>query len=160
MSVHGHWADNIARGIVRQADTGKGKGEKVVCAAGISPSGTVHIGNFREIITVELVVRALRDSGRDVRFLYFWDDYDALRKIPVVEGVGSESEFWEGQLRRPLADIPDPLGKEESFARRNENEVEGLLPKLGIRAEYIYQSQGVPAGRVSRAGRAGAGGAE
>ena len=141
MSVHGHWADNIARGIVRQADAGKGKGERVVCAAGISPSGTVHIGNFREIITVELVVRALRDSGRDVRFLYFWDDYDALRKIPVVEGVGSESEFWAGQLRRPLADIPDPLGKEESFARRNESEVEGLLPKLGIRAEYIYQSQ-------------------
>jgi serine protease Do len=42
----------------------------------------VHIGNFREIISTELVVRALRERGRKVRFIYSWDDYDVFRKVP------------------------------------------------------------------------------
>ena len=32
--------------------------ETFVCASGISPSGSVHIGNFREIVTTYFVVRA------------------------------------------------------------------------------------------------------
>ena len=44
-----HWADITADKIIRE------KGDKALytCASGITPSGTVHIGNFREIITVE-----------------------------------------------------------------------------------------------------------
>ncbi|MGL6103209.1 MAG: hypothetical protein ACRC00_08600, partial [Exiguobacterium acetylicum] len=39
-----HWAEHTARTIIeRQPDK-----ETYVCAAGISPSGPVHIGNFRE----------------------------------------------------------------------------------------------------------------
>ena len=34
----------------------------IVAAAGITPSGVVHIGNFREVITVDLVVRASFDG--------------------------------------------------------------------------------------------------
>ncbi|WPR01356.1 class I tRNA ligase family protein, partial [Treponema pallidum] len=49
--------------------------DQYTCASGITPSGTVHIGNFREIISVDLVVRALRDQGKSVRFVHSWDDY-------------------------------------------------------------------------------------
>ena len=49
-----HWADKTAFRIIRQ----KGDRDSYVCASGISPSGTVHLGNFREIISVDLVVRA------------------------------------------------------------------------------------------------------
>jgi molybdate transport repressor ModE-like protein len=74
----GHWADLNAEKVIRE------KGEKPLytCASGITPSGTVHIGNFREIISVDLVVRALRDRGKQVRFIYSWDDYDVFRKVP------------------------------------------------------------------------------
>ena len=41
-----------------------------VCASGISPSGSVHIGNFREIVTTYFVVRALQDLGKRL-VLYF-----------------------------------------------------------------------------------------
>ena len=61
-----HWADIMADRIIRE----KGEKERYTCASGITPSGTVHIGNFREIITVELVVRALRERGKNVRFIY------------------------------------------------------------------------------------------
>ena len=53
------WADQAAaRGIGQ-----RGKQEQFVCASGITPSGTVHIGNFREAITVAFVAQALRDAG-------------------------------------------------------------------------------------------------
>ena len=59
-----HWADRVADQIIRE----RGDLDLYTCASGITPSGTVHIGNFREIISVDLVVRALRDRGKKVRF--------------------------------------------------------------------------------------------
>jgi lysyl-tRNA synthetase class 1 len=54
-----HWADQTAEKIIAEW----GEQELYTCASGITPSGTVHVGNFREMISVELVVRALRDMG-------------------------------------------------------------------------------------------------
>ena len=42
-----HWAETIAQKII-QKNPNK---EEYVCAAGISPSGSIHIGNFRDIAT-------------------------------------------------------------------------------------------------------------
>ena len=134
MSTAAHWADNYAEKIIRE----KGDKELYVCASGITPSGTVHIGNFREIITVELVVRALRDRGKKVRFVYSWDDYDVFRKVPSNM---PNREMLEGYLRKPITLTPDPSGTEDSYARRNEKEIEELLPIVGIKPEYIYQAE-------------------
>jgi lysyl-tRNA synthetase class 1 len=98
----------------------------------------VHIGNFREIISVDLVVRALRDKGEPVRFIYSWDDYDTFRKVP--KGLPAQ-EMLQEHLRQPIVDIPDPWGTESSYARANEVELEALLPQVGIEPEYIYQSR-------------------
>lgn len=128
-----HWADINAAKVVRE------KGEKPVytCASGITPSGTVHVGNFREIISVDLVVRALRDAGHQVRFIYSWDDYDVFRKVPKnIENPGE----YEQYLRRPITLVPDPAGEHESYARANEAELERELSRVGIDPEYIYQA--------------------
>ena len=77
--IQNHWADIYADKIIRE----KGDKEIYTCASGITPSGTVHIGNFREIISVELVVRALRAKGKNVRFIYSWDDYDEREKQAI-----------------------------------------------------------------------------
>ena len=74
-----HWADQTAEKIIRE----RGDLDVYTCASGITPSGTVHVGNFREIISVDLVVRALRSRGKNVRFIYSWDDYDVFRKVPA-----------------------------------------------------------------------------
>ena len=133
MSKVTHWADNYAEKIIHE----KGDKELYVCASGITPSGTVHIGNFREIITVDLVVRALRDRGKQVRFVYSWDDYDVFRKVPANM---PKQDMLAGYLRQPITLTPDPFGTEESYARRNEKEVEDLLPIVGVNPEYIYQA--------------------
>ena len=74
-----HWADQMADRIIKE----RGDLDLYTCASGITPSGTVHIGNFREIMTVDLVVRALKSRGKKTRFIYSWDDYDVFRKVPA-----------------------------------------------------------------------------
>jgi lysyl-tRNA synthetase class 1 len=137
-----HWADIYADKIIRE----KGDKELYVCASGITPSGTVHIGNFREIISVDLVVRALRDKGRQVRFIYSWDDYDVFRKVPANM---PRPEMLAEYLRQPITLTPDPYGREESYARHNELEMEALLPRVGITPEYIYQAEAYRSSRYA-----------
>ena len=51
-----HWSEEIAKKIIaRNPDK-----EEYVCAAGVSPSGSIHIGNFRDIATPLFVVKALQ----------------------------------------------------------------------------------------------------
>jgi len=129
-----HWADQTAEKIIRE----KGDKDTYTCASGITPSGTVHIGNFREIISVDLVVRALRDMGKKVRFIYSWDDYDVFRKVPVNM---PEQELLAKHLRFPITMVPDPWGRDESYARHHEVDVESILPAVGIAPEFLYQSK-------------------
>ena len=63
------WADAVAEEIVKV----KGEKEEYVCASGITPSGTVHAGNFRETITQDIVYKALLDKGTKAKFNYFWE---------------------------------------------------------------------------------------
>lgn len=128
-----HWADINADKIIRE----KGEKDVYVCASGITPSGTVHIGNFREIISVDLVARALKDKGKNVRFIYSWDDYDVFRKVPVNM---PKQDLLKEYLRKPITLVPDTRGKYSSYAEANEKELESLLPVVGVNPEYIYQA--------------------
>ena len=120
-----HWADVTADKIIRE----RGDKEQYVCASGITPSGTVHIGNFREIISVELVVRALKDRGRNVRFIYSWDDYDVFRKVPQNM---PKQDLLTTYLRKPITLVPDVVGDDVSYAAHNEKSLEKVLPEVGI----------------------------
>jgi lysyl-tRNA synthetase class 1 len=129
-----HWADETAAKIIRE----KGEKDLYTCASGITPSGTVHIGNFREIISVDLVARALRDLDKKVRFIYSWDDYDVFRKVPKNM---PQQEKLEKYLRFPITMVPDPWERDESYARHHEVDVETKLPLVGIHPEFLYQAE-------------------
>lgn len=127
-----YWADQLADETVERFP---GR-DTYLCAAGISPSGLVHAGNFREIITVDLVAKALELRGEDVRFIYSWDDYDRFRKVP--ENVPDE---WEEYIGMPLSNVPDPEGCHSSYARHFESRLEEELEGLGMDIEFIRQSE-------------------
>ena len=129
---HFHWADDVAKRIIRE----RGDKKDYVCAAGITPSGTVHIGNFREIITVDLVTRALRDLNKNADFIYSWDDYDVFRKIPINM---PKQDLLKKYLRKPIVDTPDTFGCHKSYAEHNEKELEAILPLVGINPKFIYE---------------------
>lgn len=129
-----HWADTYAEKIIRE----KGDKETYTCASGITPSGTVHIGNFREIISTELVVRGLKRLGKKVRFIYSWDDYDVFRKVPKNM---PNQDILKAHLRFPINLVPDPYERETSYARHHEVNVEKILPTVGISPEFLYQAE-------------------
>ena len=129
-----HWADITADRIIRQL----GEKETYVLASGITPSGVVHFGNFREVITVDLVARALHAKGKKVRFIFSWDDYDTFRKIPA--NLPKQEEL-QGYLFQPIVDTPDPYGDHESYAAHHERNFEAQLEEVGIEVEPIYQSK-------------------
>jgi len=129
-----HWSDITADRIIRQ----KGDKTEYVLASGITPSGVVHFGNFRETITVDMVARALRKRGKKVRFIFSWDDYDTFRKIP--KNMPKQEEL-EKYLFTPIVDTPDPYDIEESYASHHEKNYERQLDKVGIVVEAIYQAK-------------------
>ena len=129
-----HWADFAADRIIRQ----NGEKDSYTLASGITPSGVVHFGNFRETITVDLVARALRARGKKVRFIFSWDDYDTFRKIPANM---PKQEVLKEYMFQPIVDTPDPFEKEKSYAAHHEKNYEEQLKKVGINVEPIYQAE-------------------
>ena len=125
------WADKIADEIIKRNP----KKKTYVCASGITPSGNVHIGNFREVITTELVVRALQDKGKKVKFIYSWDDYDRFRKIPA--GV---SKSYEKFIGMPISEFSSPFDKSKSYAEFFEKEFENSLKEVNVSPTFVRQS--------------------
>lgn len=130
-----HWADTAADELIKSHPADK---PQFVCASGISPSGVVHIGNFREVITVDFVVRSLRERGKNVRFIYSWDDYDAFRKVPANL---PRQDMLQGQLRKPISKVTDPYGECPSYAAFFERKFEREIGQLGVEPEYIRQNE-------------------
>jgi len=127
-----HWADKIAEDLI-ELHPGR---ELFTCASGISPSGPVHVGNLRDIVTIWFVGECLKDRGKGVVLFHSWDDYDRFRKVPI--GV---PESYREFIGKPLSHIPDPLGRYESYAARHEHEFEESLRELGITLQFRYQTK-------------------
>ena len=129
-----HWADATADRIIRQC----GDKDEYTVASGITPSGVVHFGNFRETITVDFVARALRDRGKKVRFIFSWDDYDTFRKVPANMPKQDELQTY---MFQPIVDTPDPFEKAESYAAHHEKNYEAQVGRVGVDVEAIYQAK-------------------
>ncbi len=126
------WSDQLAFGITKKFEDR----EVYVCASGITPSGRVHAGNFREIITTDFVVKSLQHLGKDTRFIYSWDDYDRFRKVP--KGVPDE---WKQYIGLPVCNVPDPWDCHGSYARHFEEKLEKELEDMHMDVEFIRQSK-------------------
>ncbi len=129
------WVTKIADRVEANVRQRKGEHGTIVCASGISPSGPIHLGNLREVMTVHLVAEELRERGWQVDHLHSWDDFDRLRKVPA--GVSADYEKYIGT---PISDVPDPLGEFDSYATRFITDFSEGLDRLGIHPRYIRQS--------------------
>ncbi len=95
-----HWADVIAQRLADRADSH-------VIATGITPSGPIHVGNMREVLTADLVRRACERIGLKAELVYVADSADPLRKVyPFLD-----EEVYAEHVGRPLATIPAPDGE-------------------------------------------------
>jgi lysyl-tRNA synthetase class 1 len=126
-----NWLNAIVDEVIAQHPEGE-----VLIESGGSPSGTYHVGHMRELVTADAIMLELRRRGRAARHIYFSDDLDALRKIPV--NVPAE---YEKYLGFPLCDVPAPDGSDQSYA---DYFLEGLIDgcaALSIEVEFIRSYQ-------------------
>ena len=134
------WADEIAEQVIKEYPDQ----EVYTCASGISPSGVVHMGNLREVVTSWFVVKALRDKGKKVRFIFSWDSYDRLRKIPK-----DADQSFEKYIGMPLDLVPALDGVEKSWARSFQQPFIDALKVLGVEVEHLFQSEQYMSGRYA-----------
>jgi lysyl-tRNA synthetase class 1 len=129
-----HWADQAADAVLAT-------GRPAVLSTGISPSGEIHIGNLREVVTADAVYRTLVERGVRAGFHFVSDNFDPLRRVYPFLDAGA----YRPMVGRPISEIPCPCGEHRSYSEHF------LLPFLDslralrievevVRADELYQS--------------------
>ena len=136
MGTAPYWADSVADYLIHRYP----KKRKFVCAAGISPSGPIHFGNFREIATTFAVVQALKDKGKEAELIFSWDNFDRFRKVPK-----DIDQTYEEHIGKPLSAVPSPDGH-GSYADEYQKEFEETMQEFSIPITYKNQTELYTAG--------------
>ncbi len=138
------WVTRLADEVVEEARR-RGIEGRLVCASGISPSGPIHLGNFRELITPHLVADELKRRGIDCEHLLSWDDFDRFRRVP--KGLDGVDESWEHYVGMPLSAVPAPAGSQHaSWAEHFKAPLIEAMAATGIEVRQISQTEQYRAG--------------
>ncbi|MDQ3881357.1 MAG: lysine--tRNA ligase [Chloroflexota bacterium] len=128
------WADEIAARV---------DGPQVVNDSK-TPSGTIHVGSLRGVIIHDAIVRALRDAGREVRFVYGVDDMDPMDAATLASREGVTEH-----MGRPLKDVPAPSGSPHaSWARHFGLSFLATFSQLGVEPEFYWASELYASGAI------------
>ncbi len=126
-----HWANKYAEQIIKAKEK-----DRYIVESGITPSGVVHAGNWREELTQEFVYKALIQKGVTAIYQHVWDDFDRFRKVP--KGVPSE---WEQYIGMPGTKIPDPWECHKSYAEHFKAAFMEEADALGLEATYLSMTE-------------------
>jgi lysyl-tRNA synthetase class 1 len=130
------WVSRFADEVIAEADR-RSPGKEIVCASGLSPSGPIHLGNLREVMTPHLVADEIRRRGRDCVHLISFDDYDRYRKVPA--GIDPS---WAEHIGKPLTSVPAPPGSSyPNWAEHFKAELVAALAELGVDYRPVSQTQ-------------------
>ncbi|MFE0413230.1 lysine--tRNA ligase [Streptomyces tendae] len=132
------WVSRFADEVIAESER-RAPGKPVVVASGLSPSGPIHLGNLREVMTPHLVADEVRRRGHEVRHLISWDDYDRYRKVPA--GVAGVDETWAEHIGKPLTSVPAPKGSPHpNWAEHFKAAMVASLAEMGVEFDGISQT--------------------
>lgn len=132
------WVSRFADEVIEESER-RAPGKPVVVASGLSPSGPIHLGNLREVMTPHLVADEIRRRGYQVRHLISWDDYDRYRKVP--DGVPGVDKTWSEHIGKPLTSVPAPKGSAHpNWAEHFKAAMAASLTELGVEYDGISQT--------------------
>ena len=138
------WVSRFADEVIEESER-RAPGKPVVVASGLSPSGPIHLGNLREVMTPHLVADEIRWRGLQVRHLISWDDYDRYRKVPA--GIAGVDESWAEHIGKPLTSVPAPKGSSyPNWAEHFKAAMVAALAELGVEFDGISQTAQYTAG--------------
>ncbi|MER6981448.1 lysine--tRNA ligase [Streptomyces carpinensis] len=133
------WVSRFADEVIEESER-RAPGKPVVVASGLSPSGPIHLGNLREVMTPHLVADEIRRRGLQVRHLISWDDYDRYRKVP--KGIDGVDDSWAEHIGKPLTSVPAPRGSAyPNWAEHFKAAMIASLAELGVEFDGISQTE-------------------
>ncbi|MER5879962.1 lysine--tRNA ligase [Streptomyces sp. NPDC001910] len=133
------WVSRFADEVIEESER-RAPGKPVVVASGLSPSGPIHLGNLREVMTPHLVADEIRRRGYTVRHLISWDDYDRYRKVPA--GIAGIDASWAEHIGKPLTSVPAPAGSAyPNWAEHFKAAMTEALADLGVEYDGISQTE-------------------
>ncbi|MFC9891087.1 lysine--tRNA ligase [Streptomyces pilosus] len=133
------WVSRFADEVIEESER-RAPGKPVVVASGLSPSGPIHLGNLREVMTPHLVADEVRRRGHQVRHLISWDDYDRYRKVPA--GVPGVDASWSEHIGKPLTSVPAPAGSAHpNWAEHFRAAMVESLAAMGVEFDGISQTE-------------------
>ncbi len=114
-----HWADSEAEEV---------ESKNPLIATGEAPSGPIHLGHIREILTGEAISRA---SSGDLVLIV--DSFDPLRRsYPFLD------ESYEKHIGKPLSEIPCICEEHDNYAEHFMEPFLESLEELGVDLEVLY----------------------
>ncbi|MHB1526462.1 MAG: lysine--tRNA ligase [Candidatus Dormibacteria bacterium] len=135
------WVSRFADRVIAAAER-QGLGRPIVVASGLSPSGPIHLGNLREVMTPHLVADEIRRRSLECVHILSWDDYDRFRRVPA--GVDPS---WSEHLGKPLTSVPAPSGSRcANWADHYKAPMLGALAQLGVEFQGVSQTERYTAG--------------
>ena len=130
------WPFVEAKKMLRERKSFIEKKNKIILQTGYGPSGLPHIGTFGEVARTSMLVNALKQlTDIPTEIITFSDDMDGLRKIP--DNVPNQ-KLLEGNLHKPLTDVPDPFEKFKSFGEHNNEMLKNFLNSFNF--DYTFKS--------------------
>ncbi len=136
-----HWVDV-------ESERLKSFSERHVIATGITPSGDIHVGNMREILTGEVIARGLKQKNIEAELIYIGDTIDPLRKVyPFLD------ESYREHVGKPLSEIPCPCGNHVSYAQHFLTPFLEAAMTLGIEAKVLLSHEMYAKGMYAEASR-------
>lgn len=145
------WAEDRAQKVIKRHQ------EPYVVSDEKTPSGKIHVGALRGVVLHDAVARVLRTWKKPVRYIYCFDDYDPLDKIPA----GLNRKAYEPFLGVPLSKVPAPdtqgsplLGEvteKSNFGRYFADEFESVYRQLGVKSETLRTSELYQQGQFNQA---------
>ena len=124
-----HWAEAEARKLTKR------KEKEHIIATAITPSGPIHLGNMREMLTAEAIYRSLKKLSESCELIFIADNWDPLRRVyPYLD---TSYEKWVGM---PLSEIPCPCGKHSNYGEHWLQPFLDSIDRLGVQP-IIYRAQ-------------------
>ncbi len=110
-----------------------------------TPSGRVHIGSVRAVVTHDLIRRALSDKGKRATFTYVLEDHDPMDGLPVYV----DQVEYRKHMGKPLFLIPSPEPGYESYGKRWGEEYIEIFTKIGVYPKIIWGSELYKSGKMN-----------
>ncbi|NVM54961.1 MAG: lysine--tRNA ligase [Candidatus Helarchaeota archaeon] len=143
------WADDLADSIIQRQSYNYLKKpfpilKEHTIKSSTSISGVPHIGNACDVFRAEAVVKALRDAGKKVQFIWVAENMDPLRKVPA--GIPDKFEAFLG---RPVAELPCPEDCCRNYSEHFVNLfIDSLRDHFGVKLKVLYMDQIYSSGQL------------